>query len=266
MQSELDAASNTISKLQQDKRRLKAALSETIQKRDSLFNEANHLYRLLNETKAQSLALEENRALLDELREGVLKRDQLINELRVKVKKQEKPSENTSEIARALSGLVSAAHSSQEVYSLLKQHIGCCKSLTEKVHNGQLTTSFLQILSFTQDLIHSLSSPLLTESSRVIESLPVQIGRVSRLNQEMLDTMARSREILSSPFSLRTVDAQGALGAKLGVAEIKLSFDSPTENLLVDSFLVSQITDRPLDPARTVTKIPRINGVNSSRK
>lgn len=155
IQNDLDRAAKTITQLQEQKYRLKAALSETIQKRDGLFKEANYLYRLLNEAKTQRNepdTLEQNQELLGQLRTGILKRDQIINELRARAKGR------GNEVALCIPELIATARVNTAVYSTLKKHLGCCKALEEQVSSGDLTVPFLKIVAFAQELASSLSA------------------------------------------------------------------------------------------------------------
>lgn len=249
LKRQLKEACELIEKLQEEKAALKAALKTTMKKKEKLFKEATQLYHLVRENQGKSPELcnqlENNQELLRTLKEGILKRDQLINELRQRPKSEAFPSE----IAEAVNTVISLAHSDKTTYKTLKKHIGCTATFKQTLRTQTLPSISLKILAFLTELLSSPHGKPLKKPYSVFGDLPVQINRVARLNQEMVDTMARSKQLLSSPQynrqhvpSLRVPKTQEFLDAKLDMAESKISFDSPnSENLLVDSFLIQPI-------------------------
>ena len=117
-------------------------------------------------------------------------------------------SKNT-DLATAIAQLSQAVKSEPAANALFKQHLGCSTVLKENLLSDRSEHAVLQLLAFASDLVSNYS-PLRTEtpefsnpadsSQDFLETLPVQIRKVSRMNEQMLSAIQQSKVLLTSPL------------------------------------------------------------------
>ena len=205
-------------KLAHERDKLKAALAETLRKKEQLFNEARALYLQLSEVKAQhSLVLDKVTALNGS--------QQLLAAVKMRLLKTESPTnspadsqQKNSELTAAAAALAQTAEKNEEIRRIFHSYVS-----SEGVLQGN--EALLRVMSFAKAVLThfyakgsrvSAFEQMISDSEKLMQALPFQTSRVAQLNDEIAQTIERSKDTVAT---FHTAKSQDLLDLKLDVAE-----------------------------------------------